>query len=66
MPLPVIAGIAAWKLIAGAVAAAALIWAVVQVTKVVISLANKVAQIIADNLPLLLGAGLLWFILVSD
>lgn len=63
MPLPILAGVAMWKIVAGAVAVGVALWAVVQIAKIVIGVVESVAGAVASNLPLFLGVGLLiWFL----
>lgn len=63
MALPILAGVALWKVVGVAVATAVALWAVVQIAKIVIGVVEDVAEAIASNLPLVLGlAFLVWWL----
>ncbi len=63
MALPILAGVALWKVVAAAVATGVALWAIVQIAKIVIGVVESVAEGIASNLPLVLGlAFLVWWL----
>jgi hypothetical protein len=63
MALPVLAGVALWKVVAAAVATGIALWAVVQIAKIVIGVIEDVAEAIGAKLPLVLGGALLvWWL----
>lgn len=65
MALPILAGVALWKVVAAAVATGVALWAIVQIAKIVIGVVESVAEGIASNLPLVLGLAFLGWLLAG-
>ncbi len=59
MALPIIAGVALWKIVGAAVALGLAAWAIYQITKIIIEIVSDIADAAGGFLPLLGGVLLL-------